>query len=103
MLTTGAKRDLDLLLDVMKNNSNIKIQLSAHTDSRGKAEYNMNLSERRAMSAKSYLVSKGVPSNQMIAVGFGENQLRNHCADDVSCSEAEHIYNRRTEVKILQK
>ena len=103
VLTTGAKRELDLLLDVMKNNSNIKIQLSAHTDSRGKAEYNMNLSERRAMSAKSYLVSKGVPSNQMIAVGFGENQLRNHCADDVSCSEAEHIYNRRTEVKILQK
>ena len=103
VLTTGAKRELDVLLVVMKNNPNIKIQLSAHTDSRGQAEYNIELSERRALNAKLYLVSKGIPSNQMVAVGFGENQLRNHCADGVQCSEAEHIYNRRTEVKILQK
>ena len=103
VLTTGAKRELDVLLDVMKNNPNIKIQLSAHTDSRGQAEYNIELSERRALNAKSYLVSKGIPSNQIVAVGYGENQLRNHCADGVQCSEAEHIYNRRTEVKILQK
>ncbi len=103
VLTTGAKRELDVLIDVMKNNSSIKIQLSAHTDSRGQADYNMALSERRAQSAKSYLISKGIPANQMVAVGYGENQLRNHCSDGVGCSEAEHIYNRRTEVKILQK
>lgn len=103
VLTTGAKKELEQLLDIMRKNPNLKIQLSAHTDSRGKSEYNLGLSERRALSAKSYLVSKGIPSSQIVAVGYGEEQLRNHCKDGTYCSEAEHIYNRRTEVKILQK
>ena len=102
-LTKGAKLELDGLAKNMLTNANLKIQLSAHTDSRGNAEYNLELSEKRALSAKNYLVSKGINPNSIQAVGYGETKLRNHCKDKVYCSEAEHIYNRRTEVKILEK
>jgi len=102
-LTQGAKRELDVLAELMLTNPNLKIQLSAHTDSRGDVDYNQELSQQRANSAKEYLISKGIPYQNVQAIGYGETQLRNHCKDDVYCSEAEHIYNRRTEVKILQK
>jgi outer membrane protein OmpA-like peptidoglycan-associated protein len=98
----GAAYELDELAVIMVNNTNLRIQLSAHTDSRGEASYNQALSERRASSAKKYLITKGVQAQQITTVGHGESQLRNHCKDGVNCSEAEHIYNRRTEVKVLQ-
>lgn len=103
VLTTGAKKELDVLAEIMTSNNNLKIQLGAHTDSRGKTDYNLALSEKRAISAKQYLVSKGIAEYNIIALGYGESQLRNHCKDGIYCTEAEHIYNRRTEVKILQK
>lgn len=103
VLTTGAKKELDALAEVMRTNSNLKIQLGAHTDSRGDADYNLDLSNKRVQSAKQHLVSRGIPSSNIRAIGYGESQLRNHCKDNVYCTEAEHIYNRRTEVKILQK
>jgi outer membrane protein OmpA-like peptidoglycan-associated protein len=98
----GAAYELDELAIIMKNNPKLKILLSSHTDSRGEASYNQKLSENRAQAAKQYLVSKGVFSNQISTIGYGETQLRNHCKDGIKCSEAEHIYNRRTEVKILK-
>jgi len=98
----GAAYELDELAIIMVKNINLRIQLSAHTDSRGEASYNQVLSERRASSAKKYLITKGVQARQITTVGHGESQLRNHCKDGVDCSEAEHIYNRRTEVKVLR-
>jgi outer membrane protein OmpA-like peptidoglycan-associated protein len=98
----GAAYELDELAIIMKKNPKLKILLSSHTDSRGEASYNQKLSENRAQAAKQYLVSKGVFSNQISTIGYGETQLRNHCKDGIKCSEAEHIYNRRTEVKILK-
>ena len=102
-LTTGAKKELDQLVELMLNNPELKIELSAHTDSRGNADYNLDLSARRAQRAKDYLSSRGIDRSNMTTKGYGETKLRNHCQDGVTCSEAEHIYNRRTEVKILQK
>lgn len=102
-LTLGAKKELDKLAEIMLENQNLKIELSAHTDSRGKTEYNQLLSDNRATSAKKYLLTRGIISSNIVARGYGETQLRNHCSDKVNCSEAEHIYNRRTEVRILQK
>jgi len=87
----------------MLANTNLKIELSAHTDSRGKKDYNKLLSQKRADSAKAHLLAQGVQLSNIIAIGHGETQPRNHCKDDVRCSEAEHIYNRRVEVKIIEK
>ena len=97
----GAANELDELAKIMLANPNLKVQLSAHTDARGDVKYNQKLSEKRANSAKLYLTNKGIASMQISTVGYGESNLRNHCKDGIKCSEAEHIYNRRTEVKVL--
>ncbi len=100
-LKAGAVKELDALSKVMQEQPYIKVQLSAHTDSRGNDVYNQLLSDKRATSAKNYLISKGISSNRIVAIGFGESRLRNRCSDEVPCTEEEHQYNRRTEVKIL--
>ncbi len=98
----GAAEELDNLARVMIENPGLKVQLSAHTDSRGNEGYNQQLSDRRAEAAKAYLVSKNVSPDRIVALGFGESRLRNGCRDGVSCSELDHLFNRRTEVKILE-
>lgn len=94
--------ELDKLVLIMKENPNLKIELSSHTDSRGSDAYNMSLSNRRAKQAVEYIVSKGISSDRMKAKGYGETKLINRCANGVKCSKAEHQANRRTEVKILE-
>ena len=96
----GDARELDALAKLMLSHPSMEIDLIAHTDSRGTNEYNLELSLKRAESAKKYLVGRGVKGNRINAVGFGESQLRNGCKDGVNCSEAQHQYNRRTEVKV---
>ncbi|HQN57810.1 MAG TPA: OmpA family protein, partial [Saprospiraceae bacterium] len=59
------------------------------------------LSQRRADSAKNYLVAKGIVPERIQAVGYGETMLLNNCGNDVKCSEEEHQLNRRTEFKIV--
>lgn len=92
---------LNELLKILIENPDLQIELSSHTDSRGTDVSNLSLSQKRAQSAVDYLVSKGVARERMVAVGYGESKLLNHCADGVSCSETEHQQNRRTEFKII--
>lgn len=99
-IRTGAARELDELVVMMQTYPSMVIELSSHTDSRGGSDYNLNLSKARAESAKQFLRSKGVASNRVRAIGYGESQPRNKCVDGVRCSEEEYQYNRRTEVKV---
>jgi outer membrane protein OmpA-like peptidoglycan-associated protein len=99
-IRTGAARELDELVVMMQTYPSMMIELSSHTDSRGEIDYNLKLSKARAESAKEFLRSKGIDSARVRAVGYGESQSRNKCIDDVKCSEEEHQYNRRTEVKV---
>ncbi|MBK8489918.1 MAG: OmpA family protein [Saprospirales bacterium] len=99
-IRTGEARELDALVKLMQQFPSMEIELTAHTDSRGSADYNMDLSTKRAESAKDYLVEKGITANRIKAYGLGESKLRNNCKDGVDCSEQEHQYNRRTEVRI---
>jgi len=101
-LKVGAIRELDLLSDYLIANPTLRVQLSSYTDARGRRDYNQNLSQDRAQSAKRYLVSKGVSDFRIIGIGRGENNIRNHCSNGVTCSDEEHEYNRRTEVEILE-
>lgn len=96
----GAANELDGLASLMIQYQSMEIELVAHTDSRGNSEYNQKLSEQRAISAKNYLAAKGIAENRIKAKGAGESQLRNQCLDGVNCSEEQHQYNRRTEVKV---
>lgn len=51
------------------------IEIQGHTDSRGSAEYNLGLSQRRADSVRNYLIRKGVDPSKLRAIGYGESQL----------------------------
>jgi outer membrane protein OmpA-like peptidoglycan-associated protein len=101
-IRTSDARDLDALTRLMLKYPTMEVELGAHTDSRGTTEYNQQLSERRAEAAKEYLVRKGVAANRIRTKGFGESQVRNHCKDGVECTEKEHQFNRRTEVRVLK-
>lgn len=95
-----AARELDKLVQFMKDNPAVSIELSSHTDSRAPDDYNLGLSQRRAQSAVDYLISKGIETSRMVAKGYGETQLVNGCTNDVECTEEQHQENRRTEFKI---
>lgn len=100
-LRPGDKKELDKLVNHMKNNPSIRIELSSYTDSRGDQVYNQLLSEKRSLAAKNYLVIHGIVSDRINTVGYGENMLLNNCSDNKLCSEKEHAINRRTEVKVI--
>ena len=88
---------LQKIVDVLKENQTITLDIRSHTDSRQSDTSNMILSEKRAQSTKDWLVKKGIDGNRLTAKGFGETQLVNKCADGVKCTEEEHQQNRRSE------
>ena len=94
--------ELDKLVELLKDNPNIKIELSSHTDSRAEDAFNLDLSERRAQAAVRYLILKGISQNRLEAKGYGESQLINGCGNDSDCTEEQHQQNRRTEFKVIE-
>ncbi|GAB1447918.1 OmpA family protein [Bacteroidota bacterium] len=101
-IRSDARPVLDSLSNVLKANPSLVIELASHTDSRAPAEYNLELSKKRAISCVNYLSQKGIPKDRMVPVGYGETKLVNDCSDDVDCSEEEHQMNRRTTVRVLR-
>jgi len=97
-----AAKILDGLVDIMRDNPTLEIELGSHTDSRGADKYNLALSQRRAQSVVNYLVSKGISRMRMIAKGYGETALLNACDDGVKCTDEQHQENRRTVFKVLR-
>lgn len=89
--------ELDRVYKFMSENPDVKIELSAHTDSKGSDQYNLSLSQKRAESVVNYLVSKGIISERMIAKGYGKSQ-------PVASNDTEEgrAQNRRVEMKIIK-
>ncbi|MEB2784629.1 OmpA family protein [Algoriphagus persicinus] len=90
--------ELDKLVQVLKDNPAIRIELSSHTDDRSSDAYNQNLSQRRAQSAVDYIVSQGISSDRLVAKGYGESQL----IIENASTEEDHQINRRTEFKVIE-
>jgi len=65
---------LDQLVALLNENPNVTIELSAHTDYRGSAEYNKRLSQRRAESVVNYLKDHGIAPDRMTPVGYGKER-----------------------------
>lgn len=93
--------ELRKLLALLKENPSISIEISSHTDSNGPQMANLKLSKRRANAIKNWLVKKGIASDRIIAIGYGESLPVNHCVDGVKCSEEALQLNRRTEFKLI--
>lgn len=96
-LTPLSKRyELNNVVEAMNQYPDLVIQLSGHTDNQGDDDANMALSQRRADAVFAYLTGKGIPSERLRSVGFGENyplQPNN--------TEKGRAKNRRTEFTIL--
>ncbi|MFN4255872.1 MAG: carboxypeptidase regulatory-like domain-containing protein [Saprospiraceae bacterium] len=99
-LNESATRHLNALCDLMRRYPEMEIELTSHTDTRGDAKANLALSQERATNAKKYMVYRGIEASRITALGKGESEPRNHCADGVNCSETEHQFNRRTEIRV---
>lgn len=97
-----AEQDLDFIYGLMIKYADMVIELSSHTDARASDAYNLDLSQRRANSAKKYLELRGIDGNRIKPVGYGEKKILNKCVDGVKCTEAEHRINRRTEFTIIE-
>ena len=93
---------LDNVVSIMKKYPEMKIEVGAHTDYRGKDSYNLKLSDKRAKSVKDYLVSQGVSEENISTKGYGETQPVNNCTKPGICSEADVSLNRRCEFVIVQ-
>ena len=73
-LTAESSTSLNELKELLEQNPNITIELSAHCDFRGSASYNEKLSQARAESAVAYLVAQGIDKERMTPVGYGESK-----------------------------
>lgn len=91
--------ELDKLVNLMKANPDIVIELDSHTDCNGSAAQNMVLSDKRAKSSAAYLVSKGISQSRVKGKGYGETLLIKTCKCE-ECKEEDHAANRRTEFKV---
>lgn len=94
--------ELNKLIKVLNDNPTWKVELGSHTDSRGSDSYNETLSQKRSDSAVNYIIQNGIGNERIIAKGYGETQLVNHCKNGVECTDEVHRQNRRTEFKILE-
>ncbi len=97
-----AAKELDKIVEVLKDNPGIKIELGSHSDARGSSAANLALSDKRAKAAASYIISQGIDETRITGTGYGETQLINRCKDGIQCTEAEHEQNRRTEFKVTK-
>lgn len=93
----SSKAELDKVVDLLKTRTTISLVINSHTDSRGRDDFNMKLSENRAKATMDYIVSHGISEDRVSAKGYGETRLINRCSNNVPCSEAEHQENRRSE------
>jgi outer membrane protein OmpA-like peptidoglycan-associated protein/tetratricopeptide (TPR) repeat protein len=96
-LTPDAKKEVDYVLNLMKEHQSLKIGVWAHTDSIGNQARNLELSNRRAKSVYTYLNSKGVPMEKMVYKGYGKSlPITSNKTPDGRAK------NRRVEFEILE-
>lgn len=96
-LNESSFSELNRLMELMTDNPDILVEMSAHTDDKGSDLYNNKLSEKRARSVVDYLVGKGIPETRMVAKGYGETQ-----PIVPNTSDENRARNRRVELKILE-
>ncbi|MCD9576969.1 OmpA family protein [Flavobacterium soyae] len=93
----SSKAELDKVVEVMRTRPSLSLTINSHTDSRGRDEFNMKLSENRAKATVDYIIAHGISADRISGHGYGETKILNRCTNGVTCSEAEHQVNRRSE------
>jgi outer membrane protein OmpA-like peptidoglycan-associated protein len=88
--------ELDKIVQLLRDNPGVRIQISGHTDNVGKDADNLQLSKDRAQSVVKYLVTKGIAQERLSSQGFGATQ-----PIDTNNTEEGKAKNRRTELKVI--
>ncbi len=90
--------ELEMLIEVLLENPNLRLEIGGHTDNVGTAHYNLKLSQDRAQSVYDFLVFKGIDARRLTYKGYG-------LTEPVESNDTEmgRARNRRTEVKILEE
>jgi outer membrane protein OmpA-like peptidoglycan-associated protein len=89
--------ELDRVIEFLQKNPTVEIEISAHTDDVGNADYNLKLSQRRAQSAVAYMTAKGVDKKKLKGVGYGKDKPA--FPND---SDENRAKNRRVELRIIK-
>ncbi len=97
VLMSESMPELNKILQFMNNNPQMAVELSGHTSSEGRDDYNLQLSSDRANAIKQWLTSKGVDEKRIIAIGYGKTKP---VADN--STEEGRKKNRRVELKIIK-
>jgi peptidoglycan-associated lipoprotein len=95
-IRSGDAQVLDQKIAILQANPNVRIRVSGHCDERGSDEYNLALGNRRATSAKQYLVSHGIDAGRVETTSYGEER-----PIDSAHTEEAWAKNRRDEFDIL--
>jgi OOP family OmpA-OmpF porin len=95
-ILTGSYAILDRAVKVLQDYPDVNLEISGHTDSRGRAEYNRDLSRRRAESVRNYFVLRGINPNRITSIGYGMDRP---IGDNRSA--AGRARNRRTEFRLI--
>jgi outer membrane protein OmpA-like peptidoglycan-associated protein len=102
-IRADAAVELEKIVAVLNRHKEINIVLNSYTDSRGRASYNLRLSEKRAQRAIEYLIKRGIDKTRLIGKGYGETELLIDCKYPEKCTKEEYQLNRRTEFIIKVK
>jgi outer membrane protein OmpA-like peptidoglycan-associated protein len=97
-LRPDALRLLDEAVTAMQANATLRLTIEGHTCNIGTAEYNLALGERRALSVRDYLVSRGIAANRLQTVSYGEERPRH----DNAREETRRLNRRAALVVMLQ-
>jgi OOP family OmpA-OmpF porin len=90
--------ELNKVVDFLKQNGSVEIEIEGHTDNKGSDDYNANLSQGRSQAVVDYIVSQGIESFRLTAHGYGESK-----PIDSNDSEAGRANNRRVEFTVVKK
>jgi len=101
-IRSNARKDLDDLVVVLNQHPDMEIEIASYTDAVGSKDYNLGISQKRAEKVVEYLISKSISADRLLAIGYGESGIRNRCIDGVNCSDKEHQFNRRIEIKVTK-
>lgn len=91
---------LGRVVELMKKYPGMVIEIGSHTDSRGNAKFNEELSQKRANSTREFILQSGIEAKRVTAKGYGESVPIIKCKTDDACSEEDHELNRRSEFVI---
>ena len=90
--------ELNKVVEFLKSNPSVEIEISGHTDSKGSDDYNQNLSQGRSQSVVDYIISQGIEGYRLTAHGYGESK-----PIETNDTEAGRANNRRVEFTVVKK